>query len=74
MARTQTTQEHHDHTGVAWLSLGIAMVAVYLFFILMGTHQDVDTHSPIWFGVLIGGVMIIFGLVGMTKRRHPGHV
>lgn len=74
MARSKGMAEQKNHTGVGWFILGLVIAAVYLFFIVMGTHQDADTHTPIWTGVIVGVVMAIFGLVGMTKRRHPGHL
>lgn len=70
-----TPKQHKDHTGVVWFTLGIVLVVVYSLFALLGQHPTLgDTHTPLWFGVLIGFVMIVFGLIGMTKRRHPGHI
>lgn len=63
-----------DHAGVGWFALGIVITAFYAIAALSVQNPFVDqTHTPLWLGVIVGIVMIIFGVVGMTKRRHPGH-
>ncbi|MBB2996462.1 hypothetical protein [Paeniglutamicibacter cryotolerans] len=64
--------KNHVHVGVLWLVGGVVTMAVFLGSIASGTHQDYGTVSPIWFVVLIGAVMTIFGIIGLTKRRHTG--
>ena len=73
MAR-QVTQEpkNHVHVGVSWLIGGVLTMVVFLAAIATGTHQDYTTVSPIWFVVLIGAGMAVFGIIGLTKRRHTG--
>ncbi|WP_372699720.1 hypothetical protein [Arthrobacter sp. JSM 101049] len=67
-------QEHKDHTGVGWLTLGIAIAVVYALFALLGHHpMQGEAHTPLWLGVIVGLVMALFGFIGMSKRRHPGH-
>lgn len=78
MARRNTVavpKEHKDHTGVGWFTLGIVIAVVYALFALLGHHPTMgEAHSALWLGVIVGVVMMVFGFVGMTKRRHPGHI
>lgn len=74
MTTNKTTRKHRDHTGVGWFVLGLVIAVVYGLFAVIGHHPTPDgTLSALWLGVIVGGVMVIFGLIGMTKRRHPGH-
>lgn len=74
MATNMEPARHKNHTGLGWLILGLALVAISVFFIALGTHQDAGTASPVWFLAIIGAVITIFGLIAMTKRRYPGQV
>lgn len=70
--RRANEQKNHVHVGLPWLVAGLATMALFLGAISLGTHQDLGTLSPIWFVVLIGAVMTVFGIIAMSKRRHTG--
>ncbi|MGP5163725.1 hypothetical protein [Arthrobacter rhombi] len=74
MATNNTTTKSRDRTGIGWLVLGIVLMAIYGISAVLVQNPFVDqTHTPLWLGVIVGLVMVIFGVIGMTKRRHPGH-
>ena len=74
MATNKTTTKHRDHTGVGWFTLGLVIVVVFGLGAVFGFNEPTaGTISSLWFGVLVGGIMVVFGFIGMTKRRHPGH-
>ncbi|MGP9660297.1 hypothetical protein [Arthrobacter sp. AOP36-C1-22] len=74
MATKEATTKSRDRTGIVWFVLGLVIIAIYGTSAVLVQNPFVDqTHTSLWLGVIIGLVMVVFGLIGMAKRRHPGH-